>query len=283
MTAAAACWACGAAAAPSPEYAPAPLLRCPVCDLLFEPGRADSDLRELYGDEYFDAYPNSPGYADEASRRYEARSRVRWVRRQRPPGKHLLEIGAAQGHFMEAARDAGFAPVGVEPAPETARSNARRTGLPVHAGFVQDAPLSAASFDVACLWHVLEHIPEPAGVLDRLRTVLRPGGVLCLEVPNAAGVDACRGGLNWPPLDLRHHVAHYGPPSLRRLLEGAGFAVTHCASFPASAYFTPRRALNPRTLVFYVKQGVAMRALPRRSHPWKHDLLRAVARRPAGG
>ena len=45
-------------------------------------------------------------------------------------------------------------------------------------------PLADASIDVVLCTQVIEHIPEPALVLDEIRRVLRPGGKLILSVPS---------------------------------------------------------------------------------------------------
>lgn len=268
------CRACGSPAAPDPSYPGAGLYRCASCGLLFAPGGP----RASYDSDYFERYPGGEAYeADEPQRRYEARLRVELVRRHADGGR-LLEIGSAAGFFLDEARRAGFEPVGIEPAREVAEAASRRFGLPVTAALVEDAPLEERAFDVACGWHALEHIPEPAPALERLRGSLRPGGLLVLEVPNAGSVTARRQGMSWFHLDLDHHVAHYAPRSLRALLERAGFAVLATESFPALGYLRPARALHPRSLVAQAKELARVRALPRRPHPWKHELLRAVAR-----
>jgi SAM-dependent methyltransferase len=47
----------------------------------------------------------------------------------------------------------------------------------------QALPLREASVDAVLLMEVLEHVPDPLGVLHECARVLRPGGHLCLTVP----------------------------------------------------------------------------------------------------
>ena len=276
------CWACGAAARPSDDaYGSAGLLRCPACGLVFDV-RPPEALREIYDETYFTELCGGADYlADEASRRVEAGKRVRWVKRHGGRGR-LLEVGAGTGHFLAAARDAGFDAVGVEPAEVAARIAIDELGVDVRVGFLEDVDLPEQSFDTVCAWHVVEHIRDPLSQLRRMHDALRPGGGLFLEVPNAGGVDARREMLDWPPLELSHHVAQYGPESLRRLLERAGFEVELVRSYEWTSYYPLGKYLSPYILVkHHLPRSLRRRALTLLPHPWRHDLLRAVAKRPA--
>jgi 2-polyprenyl-3-methyl-5-hydroxy-6-metoxy-1,4-benzoquinol methylase len=276
-----ACWACGAPAGADPSWAPLRLHRCPSCGLLFAPDRGAEDLQQLYTAGYFDDYPGGEGYEeDPAQRRHEADRRIELVRRYRAGGR-LLEIGAAAGHFVEAAAEAGFEPTGVEPAEALARRATERLGLPVLAGFIEEVDLPESSFDVACAWHVVEHLSDPRAALERVAAMLRPGGHLFVEVPNIASVYAQRRGKDWANLDIRHHVGHYTPRALHALLERSGFSVVATETFPMRGYLRPRRAVRPRELAAAVKEAALLRAHPRRAHPWRHEMLRAVAVTPA--
>lgn len=86
-----------------------------------------------------------------------------------------------------------------------------------------DAVLPAAVYDAVTLWHSLEHLDDPLAALRHLRPALRPGGILLVEVPNAAGWAARGSGAYWLHLDLPRHRFHFTPASLRLLLKKAGF------------------------------------------------------------
>jgi 2-polyprenyl-3-methyl-5-hydroxy-6-metoxy-1,4-benzoquinol methylase len=278
-----ACWACGAAAAPDPSWEPLRMYRCPACGLLFAPDRTPEELQSLYDAGYFADYPGGEDYeADPAQRRFEADRRVAWVARHVPGGR-LLEIGAAAGHFVEAARDAGFEPMGVEPAADLARRATERTGITVVPGFLEDVDLPLGAFDVACAWHVVEHIAAPHDALVRVHDALAPGGQLFVEVPNIASVVARRTGRRWGNLDIRHHVGHYTPAALRALLVRAGFDVASVDTFPMRGYLRPGRAARPVEVAAAVKELAVVRANPLRGHPTRHELLRARAVRPRPG
>jgi 2-polyprenyl-3-methyl-5-hydroxy-6-metoxy-1,4-benzoquinol methylase len=249
---------------------------------LFAPQHTADELKRLYDIGYFDAYPGGASYeSDPAQRAYEGVRRVEFVRRYQRSGR-LLEVGAAAGHFVEAADHAGFECMGVEPAEELAHRTTDRLGIRVVAGFIEEVALPVDHFDVVCAWHVIEHLKEPLNAISGIRRSMRPGGHVFVEVPNISSIYARRQGLRWANLDVRHHVGHYTPLAMRRLLQRSGFRVLSIETVPMRAYLRPGRAARPIEIAAAVKEIAILRTLPRRPHSEKHELLRAVAVVPDG-
>ena len=73
-------------------------------------------------------------------------------------------------------------------------------------------PLENDSVDTAFSTEVLEHCPNPQGVLTEIHRVLKPGGGLFLTVP-----------FLWPLHDTPHDFYRYTPFGLKHLLERADF------------------------------------------------------------
>jgi 2-polyprenyl-3-methyl-5-hydroxy-6-metoxy-1,4-benzoquinol methylase len=266
------CWACGCPGArPLPRYSNL-LYGCPACGFAFQPQRSADDLSTFYDSDYFASL--DLGAVAASNRTLEAQIRVELVARQRGRGR-LLEIGSAGGHFLAAARHAGFDVVGVEPSLETAQAAMERFGVTVRVAGIEDVELELDAFDVACAWHSLEHIAQPLASLRRIRSCLRPGGMLFVEVPNFDSIRSHREGPKWPAI-LAYHVGHYGPASLGALLRRAGFEEIHTETVPFAVY---RRGL--RRVLSYAKHAAILRSSPLGSHPMKHELLRAVAVRLA--
>lgn len=179
--------------------------------------------------------PYYRGYIARADQwRYEARARLRWLRRRHEP-RRILEIGSAAGYFLEAASGAGIEAVGVEPSRDVAAYARDTLGVDVRVAAFETADLPD-DFDATCAWHVLEHVADPLAFLKKARSHLKAGGVLALEVPNAASAAAKRQGQNWSGWMPDHHIWHHTPASLPLLVQRAGFTVETVEVASESAY-----------------------------------------------
>jgi SAM-dependent methyltransferase len=147
----------------------------------------------------------------------------------RVPGR-VLDVGCGDGDFLASLRDAGWEVAGVEISP-AACARARAKGIEVHQGDLMTAAFPSGRFDAVTFWHVLEHLPEPRRELREARRILRPGGVLVAEVPDADSVTfrVCRE--RWHGLDVPRHLQHFDRGTVRQLLLRAGFDVVRLTTF----------------------------------------------------
>ena len=97
------------------------------------------------------------------------------------------------------------------------------------------AGLAAGSFDVVLCNSVLEHLWQPQETLTAFHRLLKPGGILLLNVPNWLGkrfleFSAFRLGLS-PAAEMDDHKAYYDPRDLWPLLVRAGFRPSRIRCF----------------------------------------------------
>jgi predicted TPR repeat methyltransferase len=147
-----------------------------------------------------------------------------------PPGLRLLDLGAAGGHLGRAVRDRCAFLAGVEP--DDQLPAASREGYDDwRACDALSAGRWDAPFDAVVCADVLEHLPRPEHLLDRIREWLRPGGILFASIPNVANVSVraalLAGRFSYAERGIldRTHLRFYTRRSARALLEGAGFPV----------------------------------------------------------
>lgn len=278
----AACWICATPAPPASEFAAVDLNRCRACGFLFQPELAVEDLRSHHDQDYFENYSAGEDYDGAGhQRRREARIRLRWMRSAGCTAGRLLEVGTARGDFLAEASFAGFEPLGIEAERASAEEARHRSGVDVLVGWAEELDLPPDAFDAVCMWHVLEHIPQPLLVLSAVRRSLKPGGRLFCEVPNAGGQMARALGERWDYLDPGHHVGFFDPGSLRTALGATGYVEVETATIPMFRYAPPTPSTVTRRLPRRLAESLRLGVRPLAAHPWKQDLLRAVARRPA--
>jgi len=132
----------------------------------------------------------------------------------------LLDAGCGTGGFLARLRRArpGIRAVGLEFMPQAAARARAKSGLPVVTGSVNAMPFPDASFEMVVSLDVLCHAAvEPERALAEMRRVLRPGGLLVLNLPAFQWLHSAH--------DIRvHNVRRFSAGSARAMLAGAGFA-----------------------------------------------------------
>jgi SAM-dependent methyltransferase len=150
-----------------------------------------------------------------------AKEKVRILRRVSAPGSRVLDVGAGRGRFVTTARAAGYAVSGIEPSRQGI-SLSTAAGADVRQASIEDAGVADESLDVVTLWHVLEHLEDPAAAIRSLSAWLRPGGIIIVAVPNLASLQAWIGRNRWFHLDVPRHRTHFSPAGLDALMRSAG-------------------------------------------------------------
>ncbi len=102
-----------------------------------------------------------------------------------PTAKCVLSVGCAAGKTEAELVRRGVKVVGVEINPEAA-SRARQRGLTVLEGDASEIDVGNAGelYDCIIYADILEHLPDPASVLERHVKSLKPGGIVYVTIPN---------------------------------------------------------------------------------------------------
>jgi len=156
-------------------------------------------------------------------------------------GRQILDVGSGPGFFLKHGKDRGWNPLGLEPSARAAE-HARGLGLSIIEDFLNESTAAQLGrFDVVHMSEVLEHIPAPADFLNIVHGLLKPGGLLCVVVPNDYSpfqqtLRTVCGFEPWwvaPP----HHLNYFDFTSLSKLLTRTGFSVL-CqeATFPIDLF-----------------------------------------------
>lgn len=221
------------------------IFQCLNCSLIFpNPFPIPDSLESIYGDpdEYFSG--KEEWYA--RSKSYESLIEEFIKRIDHADKIHLLDIGAGRGELNQAA---------------LAFSNVHCTGLEVSEGSIKFASErgihlqnkqlielinEGKTFDGVCLNAVLEHVHEPAIFMSEVSKLLRPGGVLYIDVPREPNLLTILGNLsnkllgnravyNLQPTWEPYHVFGFNPKSLRYLLDKNDIEINNIRIYGAPA------------------------------------------------
>jgi SAM-dependent methyltransferase len=172
------------------------------------------------------------------------------------PGDRILEVGCSFGSFVLTCVKAGYDAVGLDPNEygehmpvpvlETAQARVLPGGNRFVAGYGEDLPFAAETFDVVALFQVLEHVRDPRHVLQDAHRVLKRGGMIYFHSPNYLSFYEGHYGLPWFPLLPKplariyvrllgrdpcflEHLHYTTPPMIEKLLTELGYRYQNCA------------------------------------------------------
>ncbi|MBC7830349.1 MAG: class I SAM-dependent methyltransferase [Chitinophagaceae bacterium] len=137
---------------------------------------------------------------------------------------NLLDLGAGTGAFAVRMAKAGWTVSALEP-----DEQARKKAADLHSLQLQDSSklfeFGKDSFDAITLWHVLEHVHALHEYLERIKEILKPGGILFIAVPNYISYDAAIYKEYWAAYDTPRHLYHFSPEAMQKLAGSHGLQV----------------------------------------------------------
>jgi 2-polyprenyl-3-methyl-5-hydroxy-6-metoxy-1,4-benzoquinol methylase len=157
----------------------------------------------------------------------------------------VLEIGAGGGWNLIAFRDAGASVLGIDYSPSLVELG-KAHGIAMQQG---DADSIQGQHDVIILNHVFEHFLNPLGTLEKIKTHLKPDGILYIAVPNL---------FSFPLNDIQNaHTYYFDPRTFAHYCAKTGLLCL--AQGPSEQYhmfgiFRPSAAAVPSSLDGYGRQ-----------------------------
>lgn len=236
-------------------------VRCEVCGLLaIEPMPSEQQIAEHYALKFRAGnYATIRAFATAYRSIY--RQYVTWMGGLvRLRDSRCLDIGCFTGDLIDVLVNEGQADAyGVELQDEAASiAEARfpdrvfRHNIDHPSAFLPDG-----SFDVITMMGLIEHVQQPGPLLARARALLKEGGWLFLQTPNASSLVARVARSHWPPLAPVEHLHLFSEPAIQHALERSGFRMrevrAHVKRLPVAyvyemlQHFGPewRRLLTP--------------------------------------
>ncbi len=209
------------------------IYRCHSCEYEFLVKESVRDQKSFYENNYWQSV--GPSLAKESSydEIFESyvpfqNNRLSTISPFLKDQTSVIEIGCSTGHFLFHLKDFVKRGVGVDFDKKALDYCEKKTGYQVISGGLEAAvsELQGETFDVLCCFQVLEHVEDLAAFLNGIKALVKPNGIVYIEVPN----------LKDPLLTLydvpdyqkfyyhEDHVHYFSIKSLQKLLRSYGFS-----------------------------------------------------------
>jgi SAM-dependent methyltransferase len=205
--------------------------RCRYCLHIFQnPRLSEAGLGYYYRD-FYDGLSATKMRKAFAGRSSTYRRRARAVAAVEPHPALWLDVGTGYGHFCGTARtlfpDTRFHGIDASEGIVDGLNSGR-----LHAAFKESLGVIGARYpeyyDVVSMYHYLEHTTDPRAELRYAAQLLKPGGLLVIEVPNTHSPMSRWLGRYWLPWLQPQHL-HFVPASnLAKEMISLGFNIERC-------------------------------------------------------
>lgn len=212
------------------------IVECSACRLMrLDPWPAPEEIPRYYPERYWYASDDvdATSRLEQAYRRFVLRDHLRFVERAlRDSGEQgvVLDVGCGSGLFLQMleerkATGSFHVIAGLDFSLDAARLAWRRAAVPAVCASLAEAPFPPECCAAVTMFHVLEHLSDPAAYLESAHRLLRPRGRLIVQVPNAASWQFLLLGARWSGIDIPRHLIDFRASDLEALLDACGFEV----------------------------------------------------------
>lgn len=220
-------------------------IECPLCRSknILDYFKDESSLKQCQNCRIVFTYPLPEFLSDAYDENYyriwhekQFRQRVKlWEKRIKIVKKFclsgkLLDVGTGDGLFLKFASSSNFEISGTEVSAAAVRAAKELHGLDIRLTEIENSDFKKNHFDVATLWHVIEHVKDPPQVFKAVHSLLKPGGVIIVATPN---LDKYLSRFIYRVLHRKpypfyspkgeQHLFHFTESTLERIMNRAGF------------------------------------------------------------
>jgi 2-polyprenyl-3-methyl-5-hydroxy-6-metoxy-1,4-benzoquinol methylase len=141
-------------------------------------------------------------------------------------GLRWLDVGCANGLFVDWIKQFGYEVSGVDVAPQMVHE-ARGKGLDCHCCHADEL---GSRFDIVSLWDVIEHSLNPKKLMEGVAKTVKSGGSLLLQTP-CTGIISDTFAQNWREYTYPNHLHLFSQESLFQVLKDHGFMIRNWVRF----------------------------------------------------
>jgi len=201
------------------------IVRCKECKFMYQNPRGQNLVSKRHQGDYFkQEYLNTA-----VSHKKLFEEKFNAFLSNRKPGM-ILDVGCATGQFLEVAQERGWRTVGIDVSEWVCNYLTNKGFTDIQNCTLEEADFPDELFDAVHMNHVLEHIPLPRDCLTEAHRILKPGGLIVIEVPNEYYFPYNYKIMNMlmpshmtPRQTAIGHLSLFTPDTLQKVLKSSGF------------------------------------------------------------
>ena len=158
---------------------------------------------------------------------YSIKKKVKLINSLSNSKGRILDIGCGTGDLLSACESNGWIINGVEPS-DKARALAEQkiSSKELLVSNIDEVSFDSKDrYDVICMFHVLEHVPNLLAYVSKLKELLTDEGSLIIAVPNYKSYDASYYKEYWAAYDVPRHLWHFSQDSIQDIFGRNNFKV----------------------------------------------------------
>jgi len=176
------------------------------------------DYKIQYGKTYLDDFENIKKLGIQ---------RIEHISRRLEKNSTIVDIGCAYGPFLEALKESGFKPFGIDVSSDAIDyvNNELKIDSMV-SSFPLDRPLTLNNgISGITMWYVIEHFENIDLVLSQINNLLPLGGTFSFSTPNLAGISGKKSLRKFLQMSPNDHYTLWEPKTAKKVLKQYGFKV----------------------------------------------------------
>ena len=200
------------------------LVKCDNCGLVFAcPLPTPVQLEDFYNKHKQPTQERIETYLrGRASRERRNRRKLKYLEITQGHKGRLLDIGCGLGLFVKDASERGWEAQGIDLDKDLIEYGKKKFHLDLICARLEEANFPDGFFDVITMFNLLDHIGEPLTFLKEAERVLKPGGVVYLNLHDAGGWKAKKFKENWSAYCPPGHLYYYNLKTLEAMLHKIG-------------------------------------------------------------
>lgn len=184
----------------------------------------NEEIKRLYSADYYHGEEYADYVSDKKIIQNNLKKRIKRIKKDFPSGGDLFEIGCAYGFFLEIAKEYFGSTEGIDISDDAVDYAREYLKQNAHAGDFLTFK-SDRKYDIVCMWDTIEHLEHPDLYVEKVKELLKKGGLLCITTGDIGSLNARIRGRKWRQIHPPTHLHYFSKKTLKLMLIKRGFQV----------------------------------------------------------